>query len=382
MLYLDHAATTPLDPRVLKIIQKNQKIFGNASSPHIEGERAHELLKNSRRKVAQALKVKPGEIIFTSSGTESANLALFGVSRANQNKGKHIITSNIEHLAVLNSCEKLKKEGFSITYIKAKENGIVDPNDIKKSLRKNTILVSIIHANNEIGTIQPLRIIGNIISKFRDKTNKKYPYFHSDACQAAGAINMRPHDIKVDLLTLNGSKIYGPKGTGCLFVKRGIPIEPIIFGGSQERGLRAGTENVVLLSGFAKALEIAERSRKNTAKKEEKLRDFCIKNILKEISNSKLNGHPKKRLPNNINLSFGGIDGEMLMFYLDEKKIQVSTGSACTTSETGPSHVMKAIKNPKEWGNIRVTLGRNTTKKEMDYFIEKLKESVKKLRSL
>jgi len=382
MLYLDYAATTPLDPRVTREIQKNQKTFGNPSSLHTEGEKSDKLLESSRKKVTQVLKVKPGEIVFTSSGTESVNLALFGVARANKSKGKHIITSNIEHLAVLNSCKQLEKEGFSITYVKAAKNGIIDPEDIKKTLRKDTILVSIMQANNEIGTIQPVRIIGNIVSAFRRKINKKYPYFHTDACQAAGALNIKPHDLRVDLLTINGSKIYGPKGTGCLFVRRGIKIEPIIFGGSQERGIRAGTENIALISGFAKALEIADKLKEKTSKKETELRDYCIKRILKEVLNSQLNGHPQKRLPNNINISFKNVDGEMLMFYLDEKGIEVSTGSACTTSETGPSHVMKAIKNPREWGNIRVTLGRNTTKKDIDYFIKVLIRSVKEIRSL
>jgi len=382
MLYLDYAATTPLAPRVLKEIQKNQKIFGNASSLHSEGEKARKLLENSRKRIARVLKVKPGEIIFTSSGTESVNLALFGVARANKNKGRHIITSNIEHPSVLSSCKKLEKEGFSVSYIKTAKNGIIDPKDIKKILRKDTILVSIMQANNEIGAIQPIREIGYMVSAFRRKINKKYPYFYTDACQAAGALNIRPHDLRADLLTINGSKIYGPKGTGCLFIRRGIKIEPIIFGGSQERGIRAGTENTALVSGFAKALEIADKLKEKVSKKETILRDYCIEYILKEIPYSKINGHPKKRLPNNINVSFKNANGEMLMFYLDEKGIEVSTGSACSTSETGPSHVMKAIKNPKGWGNIRVTLGRSTTKKDIDYFIKVLKQAVKEIRDL
>lgn len=382
MIYLDNAASTPLDPRVEKEIAKNYKIFGNPSSVHSSGEKAKKALEDSRKKVAQVLKVKPEEVIFTSSGSESVNLAVFGVARANKKRGRHIITSNIEHLAVLNSCKKLAKEGFKISYIEADKNGLVNPEDVRKLLKKDTILVSIIHANNEIGTIQPIREISLIIPDFRRKYSTSFPYFYTDSCQAAGAINIRPHDLGVDLLSLNGSKIYGPKGTGCLFVRRGVPIEPIIYGGSQERGLRAGTENVPLFAGFAKALEIAEKEKEKNLKREKKLRNFCIKEVLKQIPDSHLNGHPNKRLPNNINISFKNINGEMLVLYLSQKRVMVSTGSACTTTETGPSHVLTAIGNPKGWGNIRATLGRDTTKEEIVKFIKVLKLSVKRMRRL
>jgi len=381
-VYLDYAASTPMSKEVISEIERNYNFFGNPSSPHSFGEKANEILESSRKKIAQVLKVKPGEIFFTSSGTESINLAVFGVARANKKTGKRIIVSNIEHLAVLNSCKKLEREGFKVIYVKAKKDGIVMPQDVEEHLARDTILVSIMHANNEIGTIQPIREIGNIISKFREKNSLSYPYFHTDACQTAGALNIRPHDLGVDLLTLNGSKIYGPKGTGCLFVRRGIKIEPIIFGGSQEKGVRAGTENVALISGLAKALEVVQNSREKNSERESGLRDYCIKKILTLIPDSKLNGHPKKRLPNNMNFSFKGIDGEMLVLALSEKEIMVSTGSACTTSETGPSHVIEAIDVPDGWENIRATLGNQTTKKEIDYFIDKIKRTVKQLRNL
>lgn len=393
MIYLDNAAATPIDPRVEKEICKSYKIFGNPSSVHFSGEEAKKTLEKSRRRVSQALKVKPEEIVFTSSGSESVNLAVFGTARANKKRGKHIIISNIEHLTVLNSCKRLMEEGFKVSYIKANGDGLINPKDLKKLLKKDTILISVIHANNEIGTIQPIREIGRIISNFRRKNSTSYPYFHTDSCQSAGAINVRPHDLGVDLLTLNGSKIYGPKGVGCLFARRGIPIEPIIYGGSQERGLRAGTENISLAVGFFKALEIAERGKEKNSKREEKLRDFCIREILRQIPNSRLNGHSRKRLPNNINISFKGIDGEMLVLYLNQKGIMVSTGSACTTTETSPSHVIKALEEarrmamPSEafgegWGNIRATLGRDTTKEDIVKFIKVLKSSVKRMRRL
>ncbi len=388
-VYLDYAAATPLDPRVEKEISKYNKIFGNPSSLHIEGEEARKILENSRKKIAGLLKVRPEELFFTSSGTESVNLAVFGVARANKNTGKHIVTSKIEHFAVLNSCKKLENEGFEVSYADVDKNGIVSPEGVEKLLRKNTTLVSIMHANNEIGAIQPIKEISNVIKKFRRANLISFPYFHTDACQSAGALNTNPHDLGVDLMTINGSKIYGPKSTGCLFARRGVKIEPIIYGGSQEKGLRAGTENSALIAGFAKALEIAQKEKTKNSDRESGLRDYCVKEILKKIPNSCLNGHPVKRLPNNINISFKGVDGEMLVLYLNEKKICVSTGSACTTTETGPSHVIKSLGVPRvsgpssaRWGNIRATLGRSTTKKEIDYFIKFLFSLVKQIRSL
>lgn len=381
-IYLDHAAATSLDRKVLKEIEKNYKLFGNPSSLHREGEGAKRVLEESRKKVARLLHAKPEEIIFMSSGTESVNLAVFGVARANRKKGKHIITSSIEHLSVLNSFRQLEKEGFIATYVGVDKNGVVNPRDIEKNLKKETILVSIMQANNEIGVIQPIREISCLISNFRKKNGRSYPYFHTDACQAAGYLNIRPHDLGVDLLSINSSKIYGPKGSGCLFVRRGVPIEPITFGGSQEKGLRAGTENILAISGFAKAFEIAEKEKEKNFKRETILRDYCIERILREVPDSRLNGHPKKRLPNNINISFKEIDGEMLVLYLSEKGIMLSTGSACTTSEVGHSHVIKALGGDSGWGNIRVTLGKDTTKKEIDYFLKTLQSAVKRLRNL
>lgn len=379
MIYLDHAAATPLDPRVAKEIRETEKFFGNPSSPHKEGERAFSVLEDCRKRLASIMKVKPGEVIFTSSGTESVNLAILGMAKANKAKGGHIIVSAVEHLSVLNCAKELERWGYKITYIKPDNKGIINPQDVAKAVTVKTILLSIGLANNEIGTIQPLREIINLI---RNKRSGDLPYIHTDAAQGADTLNIRPHDLKVDALSLNGEKIYGPKGVGCLFVRRGIKIEPIMYGGNQERGLRPGTENISAIAGFAKAFELADAGREKESKKQSELRDYCIKKILSEIKDSKLNGHPAKRLVGNVNVSFKDVDGERLMMELSDKNIFISTGSACTTGETEQSHVLKAIGAPKEWGNIRVTLGRGTTKKEIDTFLNTLKNTVAKLTRL
>ena len=415
-----------MDTQVERVVLKHMREnWGNASSVHEVGRRARKVIEDSRKAVARVLGVKSEEIIFTGSGTESANLAIFGVARAAlgyrgrplvvvyKKYGKHIITSKIEHPAVLRACQYLEKnEGFKVTYVGVDKNGIVNPDDVAKALRPDTILVSIMYANNEIGTIQPIAEIAKIIHDFRNckpitnnqqsttSQNEKLPLFHSDSCQAAGVLNLNVNQLGVDLMTLNGSKIYGPKGTGCLFIRRGINLVPLIFGGSQERGLRAGTENPALIAGFAKALELADENKKKESVRLIKLRDYVIEQILKKIPDSQLNGDPIKRLPNNMNISFKNIDGEMLMLALDQKGIQVSTGSACTSTpsnssfgtpalrdltgstSTEPPHVMQAIKNPKGWGNIRITLGRQTKKDDLDYFLRLLAGEVKRLRKI
>ena len=411
-IYLDYAAATPLDPRVERVMARAEKIFGNASSVHWAGREAQKIIDQSRAKIGRILHCRPGEIVFTGSGTESANLAIFGMALAyrkldehknpgghtrlnfrtsasgavatgkSENLGGHIITTKIEHHAVLRACQYLEKfEGFKVTYLDVKPDGIIDPEAIRKALRPDTILVSVMYANNEIGTIQPIKQIAKIIksSKLKAISYKLKPIFHSDACQAAGALDINVQNLGVDLLTLNGSKIYGPKGTGCLFVKRGLRPLPIIVGGGQERGLRAGTENPALIAGFAAALEIADKNKIRESARLTKLRDFAITKILRSVLKARLNGDPVKRLPNNINISFKGIDGEMLMLALDQKGIAVSTGSACTTTETGPSHVLKAIKNPQGWGNVRITLGKQTTQSELNYLLANLPREVKKL---
>ncbi|MBI2062669.1 MAG: cysteine desulfurase [Candidatus Yanofskybacteria bacterium] len=385
-IYLDYAGTTPIDPRVERVVLKHlRESWGNASSVHEIGRQAREVIEDSRKATARVLGVKSEEIIFTGSGTESANLAIFGVARAYKKYGKHIITSKIEHPAVLRACEYLdKNEGFKVTYLDVDKNGLIDPEVLRSALRSDTILVSIMYANNEIGTIQPITEISKIIRNFRQNlkpiTYNLKPFFHTDACQAAGALNLNVNQLGIDLLTLNGSKIYGPKGTGCLFIRRGTELVPQIVGGSQERGLRAGTENPALIAGFAKALELADKSKVGERKRLVKLRDYMIRQVLKTIPDSRLNGDPIKRLPNNINISFKNVDGEMLMLALDQKGIQVSTGSACTSTSTEPSHVLKALdlSNELAKGNIRITLGRQTTKKDIDSVLKILASLIQK----
>ncbi|MDP3954162.1 MAG: cysteine desulfurase family protein [bacterium] len=390
-LYLDNAAATPIDPKVRRVIELcDKKIFANASSPHSAGREARNIIEDSRKTAAKIISASPEEIIFTGSGTEANNLALLGIARANKKYGKHIITTVIEHHSVLNSCEALKKEGFKITYLKVGKNGIISPEDLKKALRKDTILFSVMYVNNEIGTIQPIQKISKILHNFRDRPSTidnrllargRLPLFHTDAIQAAEYLDLNVQKLGVDLMSLNGSKIYGPKSIGCLFVRRGVNIEPIMLGGSQERGLRPGTENPTLVAGFSKALELAEEKKNKESKRLAGLRDYVISKILKEIPDSYLNGDAGNRLPNNINISFSGIDGEALVLALDQEGIYVSTGSACTTSETGPSHVLKALGNKKA-DNLRITLGRFTTKKETDYFLKILPGAVKKIRKI
>ncbi len=382
-IYLDYAAATPVDSRVGKLVSMlSAEFFGNPSSAHSFGSDAEKVLEDARKKIAGLLAVKSEEIFFVSSGSESDNLAVLGVARANKKNGKHIITSNIEHLAVLNACKQLEREGFVVTYLPVDISGLVELSLVKKSLRKDTILVSVMQANNEIGTIQPIKEISALIKDWRQKNSSRFPYFHTDACQAAGFLSIQPNSLSVDLVSFNASKIYGPKGIGCLYKKSSVNLEPLVFGGSQERGLKAGTESVALAAGLALALEIAEKNKKNETKRLEELRDYFIESCLKNIADTKLNGHAKKRLPNNINISFKDVDGEMLMLALDQKGIAVSTGSACTTSKTDVSHVIKAIGGNKKWGNIRISLGRETTAEDLKTTFEILKKEVKRIRMI
>lgn len=402
-IYLDYAAAAPVDRRVAKLVNSvTLEYFANASSVHTLGLAAKAVLENSRKKIAGILSVKSSEVIFTGSGTESVNLAILGVARANKNYGKHVVTTNIEHLAVLRACRQLENEGFKVTYAPVEKNGIMNPKKVLAAIKPETILVSVQHANNEIGTVQPIREISKILKDFRNSKFKilslreiprrgtslkfqvcgKFPIFHTDACQTAGFLNIQPNHLGVDLLSFNGSKIYGPKGVAVLFKRSAVNIEPLFFGGSQEMGLRAGTENVALAAGLALALEISGKLKNKETKRLTKMRDGFVEKILAEIPDSRLNGDWKQRLPNNVNVSFKNIDGEMLMLALNQKGIAVSTGSACTTSKTGPSHVMEAIKNPRNWGNLRISLGRETTKSDLYQTLLALKSEVKKLRLL
>ncbi|KKT61815.1 MAG: Cysteine desulfurase [Candidatus Giovannonibacteria bacterium GW2011_GWA2_44_26] len=384
-IYLDHAATTCLDSRVKAAMEPFwRKNFGNASSIHKEGCDARNALSLSRKAVASLISASPDEIIFTNGGTESDNLAIFGV--ANQYKKGRIIASKIEHHAVLNPCEELEKQGFDVTYLNVDRSGIVDLRELKNSLRKDTILISIMYANNEIGAIQPIREIAKIIREFRKQNPNPafFPFFHTDAVQAAGYLDLNVQRLGVDLMSVNASKIYGPKGIGFLYVRRGVKISPLIFGGGQERGLRPGTENVAGIAGLSKALEISREEQPKESKRLVVLRDYLAGNILEKIPGSVLNGHPTLRLPNNVNVTISSVEGESLVLYLDAQGIACSTGSACTSSSLEPSHVITALGKSEEDAHcsVRFTLGRETQRKDIDYLLEILPEIVEKLRKV
>jgi len=397
IVYLDNAATTPMDLKVKKEVEKYfSKNYGNPSSLHRLGRKAKRVVDNARFKIANILNAQQKEIIFTAGGTESDNMAIFGIARAYKKFGNHIIVSKIEHHAVLNPCEALKKEGFEITYINVDKEGIIDLEEFKKSLKSETILVSVMYANNEIGTIQPIAKIAKIISDFRKKklefeiNDSEFkekifpPFFHTDACQAAGYLDLNVKNLGVDLMTLNGSKIYGPKQIGILYKKTGIDLEPIIYGGGQEFNLRSGTENVASIAGLAKALELAEKNKKSEVKRLTILRNYLIDNLIKKIPKIVLNGDLKNRLPNNINISILGIEGESILLMLDDYGICASTGSACTSKSLKPSHVIVALTKSDELAHssIRFTLGKFTKKSDVDYLLKVLPNIVKNLRSI
>jgi len=377
-IYLDHAATTPMDPRVLEAMMPYLgPEYGNPSSIYSIAQRSKIALDEARSDVAEVLGCTPEEIIFTSGGTESDNLAILGVARANSKKGKHIVTTKIEHHAVLHPCEVLEKEGFKVTYVDVEPNGIVDPAKVKEAVREDTILVSVMYANNEIGTIQPIGKIGRFCKK------RSIP-FHTDACQAAGTLKMNADRLKVDLLTLNGSKIYGPKGIGVLFVRKGVNIQPLMYGGEQERRIRPGTENVAGIIGLAKALKLAQASREKENVRLSRMRDYLIKGIEDKIPKVILNGDRTERLPNNVNMSILDIEGEALLLRLDMTGVAASSGSACTSGSLDPSHVILALGHSYEiaHGSLRFSLGKDTTKKDLDYVLEVLPKIVDDLRAI
>ncbi|MBZ9577730.1 cysteine desulfurase [Patescibacteria group bacterium] len=374
-IYFDYAATTPVDPRVKKVVEPFFiEKFGNTMSLHSFGQDAKIALEKSREAVANLIGAKPNEIIFTGSATESNNLVLKGIVFANRNKGRHIIISQIEHPCIMETANWLEKQGFKITRLPVDKYSLVNPLDVKKAIRKDTILVSIIHGSNEIGTIQPIEKIGKICKE-------KGVYFHTDAVQSFGKI---PIDVmNIDLLTASSHKMYGPKGAACLFVREGTKIEPLLHGGGQEMGLRGSTVNVPAIVGFAKACEICKKEMKKESQRLTKLRDKLIKNVLK-IENSHLNGHPTRRLPNNANFWFSFIEGESLVTQLDLLGAAVSTGSACSSAKLEPSHILLAIglKPQEAHGSLRISLGRWTKEKDIDYLIKVLPGIVKKLRKI
>jgi len=377
-IYLDYAASTPVREEVQKAMQPYfSKEFGNPGSSHCSGQRAKEAVDAARKSVAHLLAAQPEEIIFTGSATESVNLAIKGLARAYKSKGKHIITSKIEHEAVLSTCKYLEKEeDFSVTYLAVDTYGRVSPAEFRKAIRKDTIFASIMYANNEIGTIQP-------ISELAAIAHERSVFFHTDACQAGGALSIDVQNLGVDLLTLNGSKIYGPKGVGVLYLKSGIHLHPLIHGGGQEFGLRSGTLNVPAIIGFATALELAQKECIQENKRLISLRDLLITLLHKKIKGISLNGHPQERLPNNVNIAIDGVDGETVLSYLDMAGICASSGSACSAASKEQSHVLSALGTVNEsQAIIRFTLGKETTKEELKKVADILTEIVASLRKI
>lgn len=377
-VYMDYAATTPLKKEVLEeMVPYFSETFGNPSSIHSFGREARKAVDLARDRVAKALNAKSEEIYFTAGGSESDNWAIKGVALANKNKGNHIITSAIEHHAVLHTCESLEKQGFEITYLPVDQYGMVDPEQVRRAINSNTILVTIMFANNEIGTIQPIKEIGAI-------TRENGIYFHTDAVQAVGHVPIDVNKLNIDLLSLSGHKLYGPKGIGALFIRKGVKISPIIHGGAQERNRRAGTENVPGIVGLGKAVELAYANMEANNKRLINLRDRLIEGILSKIDHVYLNGHPTNRLPGNVNMSFEYIEGESLLLSLDMKGIAASSGSACTSGSLDPSHVLLAIGLSHEiaHGSLRLTLGEENTDEDVDYVLEVLPEIVNRLRAM
>ncbi len=377
-IYLDYAATTPCDPEVLKAMEPYfLEKFGNASSIHSFGQEAKKGIEDSREVIAKFLGAKPEEIIFTSGGTESDNTAIEGVALANKAKGSHIIISAIEHHAVSEPCKFLEKLGFQTTQVKVDKYGLVDPQDVKKAITDKTILISIMHANNEIGTIQPISEIGKI-------AKEKGVTFHTDAVQTVGHIPVNVDELNVDLLSMSGHKFYGPKGVGVLYARKGTRLERYMHGGDQERNRRASTYNAPGIVGLGKAIQLCQKNMAEETKFQTKLRDRMIKGILDKIPETVLNGHAQIRLPNNANVSVKYIEGESMLLNLDMLGIAASTGSACTSTSLEPSHVLLAIGLPHEiaHGSLRFTLGRWSKESDVDYLLEHLPKIVAKLRAM
>jgi cysteine desulfurase len=379
-IYLDYAATTPLDPRVLEAMMPYlTEKFGNPTSIHAFGREARKAVDEAREKIATLLNCRPSELVFTSGGTESDNLALRGVAAAYRQKGNHIVTTAIEHHAVLHTCRALQDEGFEVTYLPVDEHGLVTPEQVAEAITDRTILVSIMHANNEIGTIEPLADIVRAVKEKRPDV-----LVHTDAVQTVGHIPVDVEALGVDLLSFAAHKFYGPKGVGGLFVRRGVKLVPQLTGGGQERNRRSGTENVAGIVGMAKALEIAVAEMPTEIPRLQTLRDELINGVLAQIPDSRLNGHPTQRLPHNANFSFFGVEGEALLLQMDLHGIAASSGSACTSGSLEPSHVLLALGLSREWalGSLRLTLGRFTTRQHLERVLAVLPSIVEKLRAL
>lgn len=377
-VYMDHAATTPVDPLVVKaMLPYFSKCFGNASSLHSLGRDAFEAVEAARQKVANLIGSEKKEIIFTSGGTESDNLAIKGVAYKNRDKGNHIITCSIEHPAVLETCRHMESEGFKVTYLPVDRLGMINLADLEKAITEKTILITIMHGNNEIGTIEPVEEIGKI-------ARERKVYFHTDAVQTVGKIPIDVKSMNADLLSMSAHKIYGPKGVGALYVAKGVRCEPIIHGGGHERGMRSSTENVAGIVGLGESAELAKQRMATDMLYLTDLRDKLTKGVLESIQESYLNGHPSKRLPNNANFRFTAIEGESLIMGLDAKGIAGSTGSACSSKKLEASHVLLAIglNEVEAHGSLRLTLGRENTDEDVEYVLNALQEVVGDLRSM
>jgi len=377
-VYLDHSATTPVHPEVLEAMLPYYKDkFGNASSIHQFGRDAKDALEQSREAVAKVINAASSEVYFTSGGTESDNLALKGTALANKNKGKHIMTSQIEHHAVLESCKFLKKEGYDVTYLPVDKYGLVDPGVLRENIRKDTILISIIHANNETGTIQPIEELGKI-------ARENGIYFHSDTVQAFGKIPLDVQKMGIDMLSVSAHKLYGPKGVGAIYIRKGTRISSLVHGGHHERARRAGTENVPGIVGLAKAAEIASKDMETQHQHLKNLTESFLKKLSEKIPDVFLNGHPEKKFAGTLNISFKGVEGESIILSLDMKGVAVASGSACTSGALEPSHVLSAMRiDPAlAQSSIRFSFGRENTMEDVDYVVEVLPAIIQRLRSM
>ena len=378
LIYLDNAATTKTAPEVVEaMLPYFTEHYGNASSIYSLGRESKEAMTKARAAIAAVLGAKENEIYFTAGGSEADNWALKATAEAYASKGKHIITTKIEHHAILHTCQYLEKQGFEVTYLDVDEFGVVKLSELEKAIRPDTILISVMFANNEIGTIQPIKEIGEI-------AHKHGILFHTDAVQAFGQVPIQVDEMNIDMLSSSGHKLHGPKGIGFLYIRKGIKIQSFVHGGAQERKRRAGTENIPAIVGYGKAAELASKNMEERTKQETELRDYLISRVLKEIPYTRLNGHPKKRLPNNANFSFQFVEGESMLIMLDMEGICGSSGSACTSGSLDPSHVLLAIGLPHEiaHGSLRLTLSEETTKEDIDFTVDTIKKIVEKLRSM
>ncbi|MBQ2753220.1 MAG: cysteine desulfurase NifS [Firmicutes bacterium] len=377
-IYFDNAATTPVRKEVMEtILPYFNEYFGNASSVYNIARISKKVMEDAREKITEAFNADRNEIYFTSGGSEADNWAIKGVAEALSGKGKHIITTNVEHHAVLHTCQYLEKKGYEVTYLPVDEFGLVSAEQVEKAIKEDTILISIMFANNEIGTIMPVKEIGEV-------ARRRGVYFHTDAVQAAGHIKIDVKDMNIDLMSISGHKLGAPKGVGALYVRKGVKIESLLHGGAQERRKRAGTENIPGIVGLGKAVELAAKEMDEEAERLTRLRDKLIKGILESIPYSRLNGHHEKRLPGNVNISFEFIEGESMLLFLDMKGIYASSGSACTSGSLDPSHVLLAIGLPHEkaHGSLRISLGRDNTEEEVDMLLSELPPIVERLRAM